>query len=89
MTGKGGNELLSECPGYEKYKGNPNKYKDTAYLFRAMKKPPLQVRQASKSAKIVWQDLLLIGTPREVALDLLDEPEFWATVKEYDKPRRK
>ena len=88
LTEKGGNETLAKCPGYEQHDGKSNNFKDTGNLFKALRKAPREVKKAGKGAKGTWQVLLLEGTPRDVALDLLDEPEFWAVVEEYDKPRK-
>lgn len=88
LMGAGGNETLSGCPGYEKYNGKNNKYKASADLMRAVKKPPAEVKKGGKGGKAVWKWLLLEGTPKEIAVDLLDEREFWALVEEFNKPRK-
>jgi len=85
-TGKGENVLLADCPGYtDIVLPNENNYQATGLLFKAMKKKPKRVKEAGAGAMNIWEDLILIGTPKNVALELLDEKEFWAAVKEVNK----
>lgn len=85
QTGKGENVLLAKCPGYtDIILPEENNYQATALLFKAMKKRPKRVKKSGAGSMLLWERLILVGTPREIALELLDEKEFWAAVKEIN-----
>jgi hypothetical protein len=86
QTGKGENVLVANCPGYtDIVVPNENNYQATGLLFKAMKKRPKRVKVAGAGSMLLWERLILIGTPKEIALKLLEEKEFWNAVKEINK----